>query len=183
MANYLHRTPNPWNLAAPPAWFLVELAAYDAELRIFPSAEEACYRFARKAKVHPAVMTALANRPDTKTYVEYGLVPVTSLPQFEPWSPRILWDLAERDMHRIGGGAKAADILDVADARREQQAQVAADDRLHAINRDAYIDASTDIGTRNARKTRGGLARSAGPMRAVRRPTHWHGDSGAVFQR
>lgn len=183
MTNYLHRTPNPWNLAAPPAWFLTELAAYDAEMRIFPSAEEACYRFARKAKVHPAVMQALKNRPDTKTYVEYGLVPVTSLPQFEPWSPRVLFELAERDMHRMGGADKAADILDAHDARVEQSQRITMTDDLDRIAQEAYVDFTVDQGTRNATKTRGGRAVAAGPRRAVHRPTHWHGDSGAVFQR
>lgn len=183
MTNYLHRTPNPWNLAAPPAWFLTELAAYDAELRIFPSAEEACYRFARKAKVHPAVMSALKNRPDTKTYWEYGLVPVTSLPQFEPWSPRILWELAERDMHRVGGADAAADILDAREAHQEGVMLAQQSDDLDRLAQEAYIDYTVDAGTRNARKTRGGVVAAAGPRRAVHRPSHWHGNSGAVFAR
>jgi len=183
MTNYLHRTPNPWNLSAPPAWFLVELAAYDAELRIFPSAEEPCYRFARKAKVHPAVMTALRNRPDTKTYWDHGLVPVTSLPQFEPWAPKILWELAERDLHRVGGGAAAADILDEREARQESVQLAKQSDDLDRLAQEAYIDYTVDAGTRNHFKTRGGQTVAAGSRRAAHRPQHWHGDSGAVFQR
>lgn len=181
--NYLHRVPNPWNLAPPPQWFLDEMRAYDAELVIFPSAEEACYRFARRAKVHPAVMQALKNRPDTKTYWEHRLVPVTSLPQFEPWSPRILFELAERDIQRVGGGDAAADILDAHEAQKEQAERITMSDTLDRISKDAYVDFTVDAGTRNARKTRGGIAASAKPRRAVHRPTHWRGNSGAVFAR
>lgn len=184
--NYLHRTPNPWNLTAPPQWFLDEMRAYDAELVIFPSAEEACYRFARRAKVHPAVMTALKNRPDTKTYWEHGLVPVTSLPQFEPWSPRILFELAEKDIQRIGGADKAADILDGYDERVEQamRAETADGADLRAI--DMYREHKYATGQRvslGLKTFEGGRTRSGGPNRVVSRPTHWRGTSGAVFAR
>lgn len=183
-SNFLHATPNPWNLAAPPQWFLDEMYAMDAELVIFRSAEEPCYRFARKAKVHPAVMHALKNRPDTKTYWEHRLVPVTSLPQFEQWSPRILIQLAERDIQRVGGAQEAANILDAHDERVEArlQAETADGADLRAI--DMYREHKSATGQRvflGGKKSEGGRTRAEVPRRAVARPTHWGGSGNVVF--
>lgn len=186
MHNYLHGVPNPWNLAAPPHWFLVEMHAYDSKLVIFPSQEEACYRFARKAEFHPAVASVLKDRPDTKTYWANGLVPVTSLPQFEPWSPRILFELAERDIQRVGGAHVAADILDSHDDRVEQRlkAETADGADLRAI--DMYREHGYANGTRvslGLKNFEGGRTRSDAPNRRASRPSHWRGNSGAVFAR
>lgn len=122
MTNYL-AVPNPFHLAPPPMWFLRDMAVLDPDLVLFPSQEEAVYRLARRVRRMPpaaAVSFALLrHRPDTRIYVTHRLVPVTTILS-GCWSPQMLLDLAERDIWRVGGADRAADILD---AREESEAE------------------------------------------------------------
>lgn len=123
-ANWLHEAPNPFNLSAPPAWFRLQMAAQDAALVIFPSQEEGVYRVARRAPHATVARFSLGfvrKRPDTKTYIDNGLVPVTSLLPFTQWGPVVLSDLAEMDIQRFGGAEKVADELDRRDAEYQKE--------------------------------------------------------------
>lgn len=135
MNNYLEGA-NPFNLVGPPTWFLRQLEAMDPALVIFPSCEEGVYRVARRVTHTPGVLRALSYRPDTKVFVQHRLEPVTSLLPFARWGPVILQDLAERDIWRVGGADKAADILDArdeeADRRLDCEADDGSDQRAHA---------------------------------------------------
>jgi hypothetical protein len=122
--------PNPFNLAAPPVSFLQALVAYDPDLVLFASQEEPVYRLARR--VHGRVPTAyqfLRHRPDTAVFAAHRLVPVASIRHEVQWSPLILLELAERDVHRVGGALAAARQLEAHEARVEaRQRQATADD-------------------------------------------------------
>ncbi len=185
MDNYI-QTGNPFSLAVPPASFLAQMAAYDPDLRVFPSLEEGCHRIARKAKVHSAVMAVLKNRPDTKIYWEHGLVPVTSLPAFEPWGIKILMELQERDIQRVGGAHAAANILDAHDERVEQRTKAAETDLADMMAIDMYREMKHATGQRvslSPTKFQGRQSRPDVPARKAHRPSHWHGSGGAVFAR
>jgi hypothetical protein len=116
-------TPNPFNLATPPDWFLDELAAYDEDARIFASETDGVYRIGRKAKHGPAMM-GLLNHPDAKTMRRHGLVPSTSvLPTNvagQDWA-KVLIGLMERDTWGAGGADAAADTLDEWDRQEEER--------------------------------------------------------------
>ena len=123
---FLAHVPNPFNLVGPPAWFLAQMHAQDADLVVFPSQEEAVYRIARKVPHGHRTGFSFAfmqKRPDTQTYVQHGLAPVTSLLPFVQWGPVVLSDLAEMDMQRFGGAEKVADLLD----RRDQDEELRLD--------------------------------------------------------
>lgn len=122
MENYLTSAPNPFNLVGPPKWFQRAMHAQDPALVIFPSQEQGVYRVARRVPhghVTRFSLRFVKDRPDTKTYIDHGLAPVTSLLPFVQWSPVVLTDLAEMDMQRFGGAEKVADELE----RREREAE------------------------------------------------------------
>lgn len=113
-ANWLNE-PNPFNLAVPPDWFLDDLAAYDPDLRLFPSQQIGVFRVGRVVPGHlPPVFTFLQSQPDTKVYVKHRLVPVTSLvpTPFVQWGPVIINDLAEHDIRAIGGWQEASRLIE-----------------------------------------------------------------------
>lgn len=106
---------NRFNLAVPPDTFLDDLSAYDPDLRIFPSQEDGVFRVGRVVPGHlPPVYHFMKDRPDTKVYVQYRLVPVTSIvpTPFVQWGPVIINDLAERDIRAVGGWEAASRILE-----------------------------------------------------------------------
>jgi hypothetical protein len=164
--NFLAYVPNPFGLAAPPAWFLADLTRFDPDLVIFPSQQEAVYRLGRKVKHAPDIWrsvkslssttaddgTPLHARPDSKVMAQHGLVPVTSiLPSgLTHWGPEILRDLAHRDIQRYGGGDAFVDALEAnEDAEAARQNQAIAGD-LAALSHQAYSDIAWKSGRRVA---------------------------------
>lgn len=144
MTNWIEG-PNPFGMAKPPDYFLTDMAIFDADLVIFPSAEQACYRLCRRVKrgaplsVVGKMRTKLGqnvDRFDHKVLVKARLVPVVSLQPFPQWGPKILQDLALADLWRHGGADKATDTIDQreADADAKQDIQIAdeATARAHA---------------------------------------------------
>lgn len=123
--NYNDRD-NPFDLAAPPPWFLADLAVFDPDLVIFPSRKRPEYVLGRKARrsggITPMVQAGLAVHSDSVRMAELGLVPVSAirvLPGHVQWSPRFFSELAARDTWRQGGAKRVADDLE----SREQSAQ------------------------------------------------------------
>lgn len=113
-ANYLPLA-NRFNLATPPDSFLDDLAAYDPDLRIFPSQQEGVFRVGRVVPGHlPPVFHFMQDKPDTKVYVAHRLVPVTSIvpTPFVQWGPVIIADLAERDIQAVGGWEAASRLIE-----------------------------------------------------------------------
>jgi hypothetical protein len=135
--NYLE-TSNPFNLAAPPPWFLKALAAYDAAFVIFPSVKEPVYRTGRYGKHGHGLLRALANNPDTAIFVAHRIWPWKSLlPQTlgADWN-RILLDLPDYDTQRFGNDPGAA--LDEAESRIELADDRRMQNELDAISTSTY---------------------------------------------
>lgn len=116
--------PNPFGLAAPPEYFLTDMAAFDPDLVIFPSAEQASYRLCRRVRRGMPLsvvgkmrhqLGGVVDRFDHKILVKMKLVPVISLLPHPQWGPKILSDLADADLWRHGGADGATDTLDQRD--------------------------------------------------------------------
>ncbi len=135
---FLSDIPSPFGLAAPAKWWQDALAAYDPDLRIFPSQTKPLYRVMRVARLSggmnyermKAVVPMLGG--DTKIALERGLVPVMTFgPDVFNRSPAIIvGHLERRDTWKYGrggeGGGKAADALDAMEAAEEEREKIQA---------------------------------------------------------
>lgn len=139
--------PNPFGLATPPRFFLRDLATFDADLVIFPSAEQACYRLCRRV-TRGAPLTKVARmqtalgvhveRFDHKVVVKERLVPVISLHAFPHWGPKILLDLAEADLWRHGGAEKADEMINAREQDERRRLDQHMSDELDARGHAAW---------------------------------------------
>jgi hypothetical protein len=108
---------NPWNLQAPPAWWLRKLHDTDAELVVLPGMTDCVYRIARKSKAARS-LTPVALDSETQRFWRLGVVPVTSIVPWAQWDHSFFQWLRDHDTWAAGGGAKAADRLDAYDHER-----------------------------------------------------------------
>jgi len=117
---------NPFQLAPPPIWWLKELRSFDPELVLLPSRKSFQYRLGRRCSTAPRLLSGdvqhplltLVPHPDTVMFAEYGLAPVAPLPGGTTFDRRIFTILRSRDIRHVGGGNKAADLLDARDAKQ-----------------------------------------------------------------
>lgn len=130
--------PSPFGLAKPSAAWLSAVLAYDDQLVIFPSQQQAVYRLCRRRK-HSVGLTAELFKtlpvpahfvPDTQILVHYELVPL-------PWAlqagavkadPALtIQTLARRDTWKVfrgpDGGNRYADHLDRTEVEDEARAR------------------------------------------------------------
>lgn len=147
-------TPTP-----PPAWWLREMALFDPELRIFPSAQAPTFILARVARVsggeplHSEPIDTLTGKktpqnPDT-VYMHFrGLVRVCEILPGVIWDMRVFQRLANHDIRRLGGAAEVANRLDAMDEAKRASIQRDIDDEGAARSRDAYKGYKTRIGER-----------------------------------
>lgn len=177
MTNYLDDVANPFGLAGPPAHFLVDLFEFDADLVIFPSAEEAVYRVGRRVRNAGDIWRLVASltgkpdengqtarvRPDSKTMAAHRLVPVTSLvpSPFIHWGPTILQDFAQMDIRRFGGADRFTDMIEEREAADEARQRQTIIDDVDALARDAYSQIAWRTGRRVASP---GIPPQAGPL-------------------
>jgi len=174
---------NPFGLTGPPRSFLHEMWTFDPCLVLFPSREEAVYRLARRVEHGQPLLTFLASRPDTKMFVKHRLVPVTSVVPFAHWGPVLLHDLAVRDVRRVGGYRRAADILDDQDDAAEATYRAYVADQAMIRARDSWRGQkwtrgeTVDLGGRKAHHARTDPARKT--FRPAYRPTG--AGAGALF--
>lgn len=115
-------TSNPFGLGRPPLFFLEDLHLFDPELVLFPSLTEPVFRVARRVTHTPGIANVL-RQADTKILFDNRLVLVTAiLPNgLTKWGPKIIHDLAERDVWRYGGPEAVANLLDRWDEERENR--------------------------------------------------------------
>lgn len=120
--NYI-RTANPFNLQEPPKFFLDQLAALDADMVIFASSHEPCYRLCRRTKQTRDIYRVLASFPDSAILVEHRLAPWKSvLPTSMEMSwQRVLQEIPEYDQWRFGNADAVADHLDGREAEAERR--------------------------------------------------------------
>lgn len=185
-SNYIE-TANPFNLAAPPPWFLKALAAYDALFVIFPSVKEPLYRMGRYGKNGHGLLTTLKNNPDTAIFVAHRIWPWKSLLPKKlgaDWN-RILLDLPDYDTQRFGKDPGAA--LDEAEARIELADNARMQNELDAMGTASYNVMKLMTGGRvgaGVRPEGAGYAKLPGtksrtPRRSVYRPQG--SGAGAMF--
>lgn len=131
--------PNPFSIAAPPTWFLAMLYEYDSELVLFASQEQPCYQVARRLSFHRACRPS-EKHPDTQVFAQHNLHPVGRLlpSPLTRWGPQIIQDLRERDVDAVGGGHKAADILDGFERTEDEAFDQQLDDCLNWWGGDAW---------------------------------------------
>lgn len=134
--NYIP-TANPFSLAAPPAWFLAALRAYDAALVIFPSVKEPVYRMGRYGRFGHGLLSTLKSNPDSAIYVQHRIWPWKSLlPQTlgADWN-RILLDIPNYDTQRFDDPGARLDDVEAAEAAAIDK-RIAND--LDAMGSDTY---------------------------------------------
>ena len=133
--------PDNPRMATPPAWFLQRVYDFDAQLVLMPSRMRAgTYVIARRQRRPRAQLTAKAlidtttQQKDTQMCLKHGCVPVCLMFHFgSTWNAdALLAKLKARDTWALGGGEKAADLLDAQDeSDRQRQRQAIRDDLWH----------------------------------------------------
>jgi len=142
MAGNLLRVPNPFQLTAPPAWWLRELALFDDRLVVFPSQRSMVFVLARRAvqskgeSLHDA--KGVTQNPDTVIMATNRLVRVCEILPGVIWDMRVFAKLAAHDIQRLGGPRTVADRLDAMDVRKRTGIQNDQNDEIAARARDGY---------------------------------------------
>lgn len=167
MLNYLE-TANPFALAAPPASFLRDLAAYDPLIVIFPSTKEAVYRFCRRATGGTFWQRFDRTHPDSAICLAQRLVPLKAILPRPTWGQTLISQIASCDVQRVGGGKAAAELLEEQDSLEERRQQVAQDDECDARSGEAYRGLKAQMGERIhlGTKTRDGAGGTKNPLSA-----------------
>jgi len=181
------QTENPFGLATPPAWFLRALYAYDPLLVIFPSRCQPFYRMARRTSTGRTQLNkVIRGIPDSEVYLAHKLWAWKSVePQVKglgnDWQ-KLLAEIPQFDQHRFGSADDVADRLDEFDLAEERATDRQIQGELDARSHDAYLLASSRLGTRvglSYRKHEG--ARSGrGTRQKAYRPLNF-GGGGAIF--
>lgn len=138
VGNWLGRQ-NPWNLPAPPSWWLVKLAERDAALCILPGLSEQCYRVARRSGAMRHVTPILGNDSETGRMCREGLVPVVSLRPDLKWNDDFFTWLDQHDTWRVGGPEKFVDKLEAQEQHATEQLQATSDDEADQRGTSAYF--------------------------------------------
>lgn len=136
--NYI-RTTNPFNLQEPPASFLDGLEALDAELVIFPSVSEPCYRLCRRTRGQD-IWKVLKHYPDTELLVAYNLAPWKSvLPtSLDMAWERVLLEIPEYDQWKFKNADAVADHLDALEDEQDAQVDREIRDGAHQVAGHGY---------------------------------------------
>mgnify|MGYP001572678542 CR=1 FL=1 len=123
---------NPFQLPAPPAWWLQMLYDYDAQLVAIPSRQESIYRLARRTWNRPGIqlMADIHREKDTAMLASYGLVPVTTIVGWGIWGTNIFNSLRARDIWAHGGAEKFVKLEEDAEAEAEQKRKAAIRDDM-----------------------------------------------------
>lgn len=115
-------------MAVPPEYWLQRIYDYDAELVVFPSRYVPyAYVLARRRRMRVAsldeALAATVTQPDTRLCLQRGLVPVALIHRNgTSWSiDNIIATLQRRDIWRVGGGDKMADLHDNTEAAQDEQ--------------------------------------------------------------
>ncbi len=135
-ANWLGRE-NPFNMPAPPQWWLQRLAERDSELRVLPGLAEPCYRIGRVSGAMNRVKPILGNDSETGRMCREGLIPIVSLRPVADWNDSFFVWLDEHDTWLAGGADKFVDKLEAQEAAAAETA-----DRLAADEADQRSSAA-----------------------------------------
>lgn len=149
MALWIDGIPSPFHLPRPGEEWLRAIESYDADLRLFPSQKDPCYRLMRAAKLSggmspkafESAMSVL--HPDTRLAIQYGLVAVTTVPPgaIHASSALVVQWLRDHDLWKVGGAERAADLLEVGELRTQMAKDAAQKDegrQRHLASRVAF---------------------------------------------
>ncbi|HDZ43059.1 MAG TPA: hypothetical protein ENH80_03860 [Phycisphaerae bacterium] len=149
--------PNPYQLAGPPAWWLQELAIFDSDLVVIPSQQQPVYRLARRVRRGKGLLAShlpqvkdFMPQPDTLQMHALRVVPVTTILPGSVWGTHIFSILRSRDTWRVGGGDKAADLMDEADRQKRQRQRQGWHDDGGAVAADMFKSYSYRAGSRTS---------------------------------
>lgn len=162
MKNFIRDT-NPFNLADPPKWFLVQLMEFDPSLVVMPSRQGFYYRLAQRRKLQlteKVVNEALFAESDTKMLASYSLIPVTTIRADPNWGNPILFkELRDRCPSMNGGAAKVIKDVEDREFAAHLKKREATDEHLTYLAKDAWkyygIKAGTRIGMYSPKITQG----------------------------
>ena len=131
---------NPFQLSAPPAWWLQQLYDYDSQLVVVPSRQESIYRLARRTWNRPGIqlMADIHREKDTAMLASYGLVPVTTIIGWGIWGTNIFNSLRARDIWAHGGAEKFVKLEEDAEAEAERKKKAAIRDDMWVRSGDAW---------------------------------------------
>lgn len=182
--NYIP-TANPFALAAPPAWFLAQLAAYDASLVIFPSTCKPVFQIGRYGRYGGTLGKPNPKLPDTLVFSAHGIWPWKEIMPQEigfGWG-RVLAQLPEYDTQRFKDAGAQLDAVE-AEAEQELDARIAdeADQRAGAMYRTMGLITGSRVGSGSRPEGAGYDPLGRKPRRrrrAAYRPTG--AGSGAIF--
>jgi hypothetical protein len=134
--NYVE-TINPFGLARPPAWFLRQLLAYDALLRVFPSTCKPVYQVGRQGRHGGALTRPNPKLPDTIVFAAHGIWPWKEvMPQTIGFGwQKVLDDLPDYDTQRF---RDPAGTLDANEAQRERELELRIADEAEQRGADFY---------------------------------------------
>jgi len=175
MVNYIE-TANPFSLAAPPASFLRDLFAYDAEIVIFASTKEPVYRFCRRASGNTFWTRFDKKHPDSAICLSNRLIPLKAILPKPTWGQTLISQIASCDIQRVGGGQAAAELLEQQEQLEERRQMIAQDDECDARSSEAYKGLKAQMGERihlgTTKRTGAGATKNplSQRMAAKRRP-------------
>lgn len=130
--------PNPFQLTAPPAWWLRLLHGYDRDLVVFPSRKERVYRLARRARLSGGLPGDFpVHHPDTVVMKQHRLVSVAALPVALVSSDAIIPQLRDRDIEAHGGWENYLAKLEALEQRKEERADAEVTDMGRVRHREA----------------------------------------------
>ncbi len=130
---------NPWNLPAPPVWWLQRLAERDADLRVLPGLTEPCYRIARRSPAMAHVTPRRGNDSETGRMCRLGVVPVVSLRPTVVWNDDFFAWLDGHDTWRVGGAEQFVNQLEAQEAQQAAQLERAGEDEADQRSTSAYF--------------------------------------------
>lgn len=145
MTNYL-ADENPFNLPAPPDWFLTALKDRDRDLVIMTSKLQPVYRLARRTTKSLGLVKAALRDGDTARMVTHRLIPVTSILPTIKWGATVFQWLDDHDVWKVGGVDAAERRLIAQDDARLKQVQRDQDSEADARGASGYLAAKIRTG-------------------------------------
>jgi hypothetical protein len=118
--NWLTGTANPYGLLAPPQSFLRELAVFDPDAVIVPSAQHFGYWLTRKRRRTAGIMTVAKLGKDSQTFANHDLIPVTMWGGSITWGAAVFQWLRDHDTWAAGGADAASKLLEAQDEAAEK---------------------------------------------------------------
>lgn len=119
---------NPFNLAAPPHWWLRKLHERDSALRIFPGLTQPCYRVGRRTP-RAALLKPIALESETNRMMKHGCIPVISLRPGVTWNDDFFLWLEQHDTWTFRGPTIEDKLEKYVDALERQEQ--AADEKMN----------------------------------------------------